>query len=250
MAYRVFPTPQRLWAPQLYLLFRFSQNLSLLGTTVYTCLFVFWLYWDATSLETENLSLSAQNSQSLEQGLALTRYSINICGRKEGTFPVHFALLTPLKLWAPPMLFPGSTTHFQPLLCLDKCNLFSSIQLHGLLSLQSLCGLSTLVQDIGCAMLYWNSLLVSNWTGNSSWAVSFPSHYTQYLAQSLALQSNTNLFWCVLNVDVMPHLLQNLYPLIYLFPNKLLFSTYYRVSTPGVPEFRESERRLEKTGNL
>ena len=45
----------------------------------------------------------------------------------------------------------------------------------------------------------------------------------------------------------MPHPLQNLYPLIHLFPNKLLFSTYYGVSTPGVPEFRESELRLEKT---
>lgn len=167
VAYRVFPTPQRLWVPQLYLLLFFSELITVGHYSIY--LFVFWLYWDATSLEMENLSPSAQNSQSLEQGLALTRCSVNICGRKEGTFPLHFALLTPLKLWAPPMLFPGSTTHFQPLLCLDKCNLFSSIQLHGLLSLQSLCGLSTLVQDIGCAMLYWNSLLVYNCSVQLDW---------------------------------------------------------------------------------
>lgn len=168
----------------------------------------------------ENVSHGAQNSQFLEQGLGLSRCSISICGRKGGlSLPLLSIWIlfshAPHLLWTPLMLFPGARTHFQPLLCLDECNLVCSIQPRNC-SLRSPCVDSVpwcrmLDGPCGIEVFCLCTTVLSNWTGSFSWVGlclpylhgwSFHARCTQDLAQSPAPQSNINLFWCVLSVDI------------------------------------------------
>ena len=122
------------------------------------------------------------------------------------SFRVHFALAR-----RPP---PQNTTHavpwgqntLQSLLCLDDCNLVSSIQPRNC-SLRGPCVDSVpwcrmLDGPCGIEVFCLCTTVLSNWTGNFSWVGlclpylhgwSFHTRCTQYLAQSPAPQSNINL---------------------------------------------------------